>query len=282
MQLSKNNFCSPDGLNLRYHIYKNEQGDKKIKACLAVVHGYGEHGGRYQFLADYFLPRGYQIFTFDLRGHGESAGKRGHILSFSQYLEDVKFFLELVRDQIGPETPLILLGHSLGGLIVLRYCQKYDTSKLKGLICSSPFIGLSMKVPAYKVILGNLMSKILPGLTMPAGVPSKYLSHDPEVVKAYDSDPLVVKIATARWFTETVTNQQLAIEEAGKIGLPVLVMQAGADRVVDKEDSRRTFEQIGSKNKKWQEFDNFFHEIFNETGKEQVFELMEKWLEEQI
>ncbi len=140
MQHTEGKSSTRDGLELYHQAWlpaPKERGEPK--AVFAVVHGYGEHSGRYLNLVNYFVPRGFALYAYDLRGHGKSSGPRGHILRFDEYLSDTDAFLKLVR-QINPGRKMFLLGHSLGGLIVSAYVENYPASDLAGLITSSAFL----------------------------------------------------------------------------------------------------------------------------------------------
>ena len=143
MEHSSVQFAAADGLLLTRQAWRP---DGEPAAVLAVVHGYGEHGGRYRGLAEDMAARGYAVHVYDLRGHGRSAGRRGHLGRFGDYLDDTAVYLEAVRGE-QPGRPLFLLGHSLGGLIAAAYAEDRPTEGLAGLILSSPFLRLGMPVP---------------------------------------------------------------------------------------------------------------------------------------
>lgn len=274
MQHIEGKFNTSDGLGLSYQAWLP---DGEPKAVCAVVHGYGEHSGRYLSPVNYFVPRGWALYSYDLRGHGRSPGQRGHINHFEEYLSDTDAFLQLVR-HLKPDRKMFLLGHSLGGLIVSAYVENYPTAELSGLLMSSAFLGFKLQVPAAKAALGRLMSSLMPAMTMKNDLSAAVLSHDPAVVSAYDADPLNHHVTTARFFTEVTATQVRTVEGAGKVKLPLLVMYAGADQIADPECSRTFFERAASADKATHRYDGYYHEIFNETGKEAVFKDMENWL----
>jgi len=278
MQHAAGKFNSNDGLQLYYQAWLPVlKAHGEPKAVFAVIHGYGEHSGRYLNPVSYFVPRGWAIYAYDLRGHGKSPGPRGHINRFDEYLSDTDAFLKLVR-QLNPGGKLFLLGHSLGGLIVSAYVENYPAGELSGLLMSSAFLGFKLRVSAAKAALGRLMSNLMPAMTMKNDLSAALLSHDPAVVAAYDTDPLNHHVATARFFTEVTTAQARTLERAGEVKLPLLVMYAGDDQIVDPECSRVFFEGAASVDKTTHRYDNYYHEIFNEANKEVVFKDMENWL----
>ena len=278
MQHTEGKFSTRDGLELYHQAWlpaPKERGEPK--AVFAVVHGYGEHSGRYLNLVNYFVPRGFTLYAYDLRGHGKSPGPRGHILRFDEYLSDTDAFLKLVR-QLNPGHKIFLLGHSLGGLIVSAYVENYPTSDLAGLIMSSAFLGFKMRVPPAKAAVGRLLSSLAPALAMKNDLSAALLSHDPAVAAAYDTDPLNHHVGTARFLTEVTAAQARTLERAGEVKLPLLVMYAGDDQIADPECSRVFSERAASADKTTHRYDGYYHEIFNETNKEVVFKDLESWL----
>ena len=274
MQHTEGKFTARDSLELYHQAWLP---DGEPKAAFVVVHGYGEHSGRYVNPVNYFVPRGLAFYAYDLRGHGKSPGPRGHIVHFDEYLADTHAFLKLVRE-LNPGRRMFLLGHSLGGLIVSAYVENYPTDDLSGLIMSSAFLGFRMQVPAVKAAMGRVMSSLMPALTMKNDLSAALLSHDPAVVAAYDADPLNHHVGTARFLTEVTTAQARTLERAGEVRLPLLVMYAGDDQIADPECSRVFFERAASADKTLHGYDGYYHEIFNETNKEVVFKDWECWL----
>jgi acylglycerol lipase len=266
-------FNASDGLELYYQAW---QPDGEAKAVFAVVHGYGEHSGRYLNPVNYFVPRGYALYAYDLRGHGQSAGQRGHINRFSEYLADTDSFLKLVREQ-QPGHKMFLLGHSLGGLIVAAYALDHP-GELPGLILSSAFLRFKMQVPGWKMMVARTLSSLMPTFTMANDVSASLLSHDPAVVAAYDADSLNHHIATARWGTEIMAAQERTLSRAGELKIPVLVLYAGDDQIADPEGSALFFERASVADKTQRRYEGYYHETFNEVNKETVFRDIEAWL----
>jgi len=189
---NKGTFKSFDGLELFYQYWKN---DSNIKAVLVIVHGFGEHSGRYMNVVNHFIPNGYCIYSYDLRGHGQSPGQRGYIKDWKEYREDLKTFISFVKNKM-PDTPLFLMGHSLGGLIVLEYVLHYPEG-LKAVISSGPLLS-EIPTSTFLLSLGRLFSRIIPRFSMDTKLDSTAISRDLNVVKAYQDDPLVHSLGTAR------------------------------------------------------------------------------------
>ncbi len=277
MNHTEGTFKSADGLDLYYQAWRPDQAPK---AVLAVVHGYGEHSGRYLYPVQYFVPRGYALYAFDQRGHGRSPGPRGHVNRWDEYLLDVREFLKLVRPAQS-ECPLFLLGHSMGGLLVLMYAIHHPQD-IKAVLASSPMLGLAVKAPGWKVVLGRVLSSLLPALPMANDLPAAALSHEPAVVQAYDSDPLNHHVVTPRWFTEAEKAMASAMEHAGELKAPLLLMYAADDQIADPAMPPRFFERVTHPDKTLRAYAGYYHEIFNETGREAVFKDMEAWLMEHM
>jgi alpha-beta hydrolase superfamily lysophospholipase len=273
MQHTEGKFNASDGLELYYQAWRPEG---EPKAALAIVHGYGEHSGRYLNLVNYFAPRGYALYAYDLRGHGQSAGPRGHIHSFNEYLSDTDTFLKLVRER-EPNRQVFLLGHSLGGLIASAYAEEHP-GELPGLIMSSAFLQFKIKVPGWKAAVARVMSALNPTMTMPNDLPASWLSHDPAIVAAYDTDPLNHHVATARWFTAILAAQTRTLDRASELQIPVLVLYAGDDLIGDPAGSALFFERAQLADKTQHRYDGYYHETFNEVEKETVFRDLEAWL----
>ena len=245
-------------------------------AVLAVVHGFGEHGGRYAFLVDDMVPRGYAVFTFDLRGFGRSPGRRGHVDRFNDYVTDTGAFLTEVRRQC-PGTPVILLGHSMGGLVVAAFAERNEAG-LAGVVLSSPFLGGPLSVPAFKRKAAWLLSRVTPTYRMDNELHTDQISHDPAVLAAAAADPLNHLQTTARLVAEIPKTQAAVLAAAGQLRSPLLLLYAGRDSLVDPRASETFFGRAASVDKAKHCYADYYHEIFNEVGRASVFEDLAAWL----
>jgi lysophospholipase len=245
-------------------------------AAIAVVHGYGEHGGRYRYLIDAMVPLGYAVHVFDLRGHGRSPGVRGYIERFAKYVDDTGSFVAAVAAE-EPGVPLYLLGHSLGGLIATTFAEVRPQG-LAGMILSSPFLRLKLPVSGARRAAAKVLSTVAPARDIGNSIPAEELSHEPAVVAAYASDPLNHHVATARWAAEVLAAQRAALSAAGRLRLPLLVMYAGADTIADPAASRELFAAAASEDKTLRCYEGYYHEIFNEVGRAAVFADFAAWL----
>ena len=241
-----------------------------------LVHGFGEHSGRYGHVAQKLNDLGLDVSAFDLRGHGESGGPRVFIRRFGDYLDDLSCALEPVVQEAKGE-PIFLLGHSMGGQIATRFVQQ-NQPPLSGLILSSPAFGFAVKVPLWKALAGRFFSKFWPALALPSGLNRDLLSHDPQVAEALANDPHAQLNATARWYTECLDVQPRLLEDAPGVKIPLLCMLAGADEITQVKASRDFFEAALSKDKECIEYPGLYHEIFNELERDNVLQDLADWL----
>lgn len=248
------------------------------KGWVGIVHGYGEHCGRYDAFARWLNGQGWAVAACDLRGHGRSPGRRGHVRRFADYLRDAAALHGLLRERATGRPPF-LLGHSLGGLIVTRYVQE-GAEGLAGLILSAPFLGAEMPVPGWKAALSRILSGGWPSFSSSSGLVGAMVSHDPEVVAEYERDPFMHTRATARWFTEVVAAQRAALAAVPQLSLPLLILHGGADPIASVSATRRFFSAAGSPDKTLEVYGDLLHEVLNELGKERVWEEVASWLDE--
>jgi acylglycerol lipase len=244
------------------------------RARVVLLHGYAEHVGRYAEVIAGLTGAGFECHALDLRGHGHSEGVRGHVLRFEEYLEDVDLLLESLP---GTTLPRFLVGHSLGGLISLKYVLRRPAA-FGALAVSSPFLLPAMPVPWLKETLANAASHLAPTLLLDSGLDPRGISHDPAIVEAYIADPLVFKTVNTRWFFEVRKAQDEVLERAGEIVLPTLFLLGGADPIAQPERGREVFERLGSVEKRLQVYEGLFHEVFNEVERARVLGDLLEWL----
>ena len=276
MKHTKFKFKTFDGLQL---FGQNWQPENHPKAVICLVHGMGEHSGRYVHVADALTQVGYALFTFDLRGHGKSSGLRGHTPSYEALMQDISSLLEVANKQF-PQLPSFIYGHSLGGNLVLNYILRRQP-QLKGVIVTGPLLRLAFEPPAFKVTLGKVMNKIWPSFSQSSGLDTKALSHDSEVVHAYENDPLVHDHVSARMFIGIYQAGQWALEHASEFSLPLLLMHGGADKITSIKASSEFARKI-TKNCTLKIWDGLYHEIHNEPEKEEVFKFLIDWLDKKV
>jgi alpha-beta hydrolase superfamily lysophospholipase len=266
-------FQSRDGTQLHEETWP-AQG--KPLASVVIVHGYGEHIGRYDETGRALAAAGFSVRGLDLRGHGQSAGVRGFCNRFDEYLDDVDAIVARARSE---KLPLFVLGHSFGALVAPFYVLGHPGT-VAGLVLTSPFWKLALAVPPAKVLAGKIASRIYPKLGLPSGLKGNEVTRDPEIAAIYDRDPLNNKNATARWFTETSTAQESLVTRASELTLPVLLLVGEADKIAAAPQARVVFDRIGSKDKTLRMLTGQYHEVLNEpkpTRQQTVAEIVE-WL----
>lgn len=270
-------FQASDGTRL----YRRWWGEAR-KGTIVLVHGFGDHVGRYRYLVQALCKHGYRIEGFDSRGHGQSGGVRGHVDPFSQYTNDLHTFLQLIQRQ--PTGPLFLLGHSQGGHIVLRYGLEQPKAPIQGIVVSSPFLGMSVKLPAWQSIALKALDRLYEQFSQAVPIQESDLSHDQGWIEETKRDPLYGRTATARWYTSTRKAHQLIHQKAEQFRHPLLLQQAGEDRLIDASAGLRFFEKIRSIDKQRIEYPGYYHEIYNETPDRRgsVFADLTTWLNEHL
>jgi alpha-beta hydrolase superfamily lysophospholipase len=266
------NWKTSDGLQM---YSKGWTPKGKPKGTICLVHGHGEHIGRYEHVAAALTEQGYALLGFDLRGHGKSAGPRGHTPSYEALMDDIAVFFSQIEARY-PGLPRFSYGHSLGGNLVLNYALRRKPA-LRGVIATGSWLKLAFDPPASKVSLGKMMNNIFPSFTQSSGLETAALSHDPAVVKAYENDPLVHDKISARMFISTYDSGLWALEHAFEFPLPLLLMHGTADRLTSAEASRQ-FGEAGGKQVTLKLWDGWYHEIHNEPEKVQVFKVITDWL----
>ena len=226
-------FTTSDNLELFSQLWSTKENPAGV---ICLVHGFGEHSTRYTRWAERFLNKNFAFMAFDLRGHGKSPGKRGSIPSFEMLMNDITVFLEKARSLL-PGVPVYLYGHSMGGNLVLNYAIDRHPD-IKGLVATSPWLRLKKEQPGLVLGLIRFLNSIVPGLTIPSGLDAKGISRDKEVVQCYIDDPLVHGKISIRLFLAIHDNGLSVIKKAGKLAIPVLLMQGSDDMIVDPEATR--------------------------------------------
>jgi acylglycerol lipase len=250
------------------------QPETEPKGIVCLVHGLGEHSGRYTHLAAFLNQAGYALLAFDLRGHGKSQGQRGHAPSYEALMEDISHFLEEAAKGY-PDRPCFLYGHSLGSMVINYALHRHP--QLAGAIVTGPAFRPAFEPPAWKLTLGKILYNLWPTFSMSNELDRQALSRDPQVVRAYNDDPLVHDRLTARFGMDFLQAGLWALEHAAEFPLPLLLMHGGADRITSAQASREFAAKAGDRCtlKIW---DGFYHEIHNEPEKEQVFAYLLEWL----
>jgi acylglycerol lipase len=259
--------------NICYQAWLPE-GD--VKVVLLIVHGLGEHCGRYMNVVNHFVPLGYAVYGFDHIGHGKSEGLREVVERFTDYTDTLAIYCEMVKGwQTG--KPIFLLGHSMGGLIVPHYLLDHPADFV-GAVISAPLVKVGDNISSATVLMGKILSALAPRMGL-LPLDAKGISRDPKVVKAYVNDPLVFHGKTsARLAAELLKAMQRVTTEADKITLPLIIVQASEDKLVDPGGAQMLYDQVGSSDKTLRIYEGLYHEVFNEPESAQVLKDVEIWL----
>jgi alpha-beta hydrolase superfamily lysophospholipase len=275
---AEEHLVKPDGSSLFVQAWIPD----RPRGALLIVHGLGEHSGRHAGLARFFADKDLACYAFDCRGHGRSSGRRGHIGRFAEYSQDVLSLDALVAERIS--GPRFLVGHSYGGLVVLDVLLSENPPKVRGAVLSSPLLGIppAARPAAPLAALARGLSRAWPTVPFPNGINPRHLSRDPSVVAGYLADPLVGHSVSPRWYVETMKALESVHLRAGELRVPLLLLYAGADRIVDPEAThawatlapRNLVEEV--------RYPGLFHEIFREPEAEAVLGRMSSWLDRQL
>jgi acylglycerol lipase len=252
------------------------------RAVLLFVHGLAEHSGRYEHVATHFADRGHACYAVDYRGHGRSPGRRVHVSHLDLYVSDVRALHRLAAGR-HPGRPVFLVGHSQGGLVALHYVFAHPGG-LRGLVLSSPFLAVhpDSAPPRVKRLAARLLARVYPSVVLPNLLDVSCLSHDPAVGEAYLRDPLVSRKVSPGWSRAVRQAQREITGRAPLLPLPALIMAGSGDRLVDAHAVRRWAEQAPPERVELVWWDGLYHELFNETAKEEVFARVQGWLERQM
>lgn len=254
--------------------------DDDPKAVILLVHGYAEHGGRYEYFAEHCVGKGYAVFAIDHWGHGQSDGTPGFVSDFSVFHDGVDQLLASATHDY-PALPVMLVGHSMGGLISATYLLSHQ-SKFAACVLSGPAIKAAEEPSAFLKAMSGILSRFFPKLGVleldPNGV-----SRDPKVVADYLADPLVYNGKMgARLAAELLSNMTKIQENAGQISLPMFLLHGGKDSLAAADGSKFLDGHISSSDKTLKIYPELFHEIFNEPEKDAVLNDMTDWLDKQL
>jgi alpha-beta hydrolase superfamily lysophospholipase len=265
---------SADGIKIAYRAWPHAGA----AVTFAVVHGLGDHGGRYERFARGMAAHHLGTFAVDLRGHGHSPGPRGHVDSWSQWTDEVAAFVKHVGTLV--EGEVVPVGHSFGGATLLSTVLAGKLPTTRRFIVSSPALKVKVAVPAWKIRLGTVASKLAPRLALDNEVDPKLLSRNQDVVEAYRDDPLVHSKISSRLYTEWLAATTHILDHAGEITVPFLILAGTDDGLIDPEGSKKLHERAPSVSE-LHLLPGRYHEPFNDRDNEEVFTLISSWLAKQ-
>ncbi len=268
------NIESYDGLSLSTRYWIPEHS--KASSLLIIVHGIGEHIARYQHLAEMLTQQGVVIAGYDMRGHGLSEGPRAYVHQWSDYISDLKVFVDDTLKH-WQNLPVFYLGHSLGGLILVDFLIKHS-HVLTGVILSSPALKVSEDLSPMLQKLAPVLSALVPKLkTVP--LDTQHISRDQTVVQRYENDPLIYHDGVrARTGGEVLKATNRLQSRIPRFNYPVLLMHGTADKLTDPEGSRVFYDTISSEDKSLDLMEGWYHELLNEPGKDQILERISSWM----
>jgi alpha-beta hydrolase superfamily lysophospholipase len=248
------------------------------KLAICLVHGLGEHSGRYQHVIDYFNERSISVVSFDLRGHGLSSGPRGTIPNYETILDDMRQLIELTAREF-PAQPLALYGHSLGGNFVINYCLRRDLTapRIARAVASSPLLRTTHLPPRWKTILGQIMNRIWPTFCLDNGVDLRDLSREPAVAIRFRSDSLNHKRLSARLGISMLESGEWALHHAHRLTIPLLLLHGDADQITSSAASRQFADRAGALCE-FRMIEGGFHELHHDLDRHEFLVNVADWL----
>lgn len=247
------------------------------KGVVLINHGYSEHCGRYREVAHVIAKAGWAALSYDVRGHGRSPGPRGYIDRFEIYLDDLSEMVSAARKLVTSDAPLVLLGHSHGGLITLRALVDDRPPVAAAAIVASPFLALKLAVPSWKKLLAKVASRIAPQLPQPNPLQVEHLTLDKQKQAERIADTMCFEVATARWFTEAAAAQDYVLAHADRIRIPTTWLVGGDDPIADPARSRIVASKIPGAS--YHDLVGMKHEVLNEVERGKVFQQLTRALE---
>lgn len=255
------------------------------RATLVLTHGLGEHSESYWKVADDLAKLGYDVIAWDLRGHGRSEGKRGHVDAFEDYSHDLAQLLRYLKKSNHLTKPFVLMAHSMGGLVQFKYLisDEYSANPQPvAAVFSSPLLDVALAVPALKDAAAKLTFKIWPSLTLDNGIQDEDLTRDPEWLKTYPKDTLRHSRTSPALYFGMLDAMKDVKNNAAKVLLPLLIQAAGHDKVVSTPAIQSLYAQLGSSDKELIVYDESYHEIFNDLDRAEALSDLDQFLKRVI
>jgi len=280
MEHDEDQFEGVGGLRLYYQRWRPHES---ARAVIVMLHGDFAQSGWYMNLPTHEVPRGYAVYAFDRRGWGRSPGQRGYIHAWSDYLDDLGVFLQVVR-VAEPDHPLFLMGHTGSAVIVLEYALQHPDG-LKGVFCVSPVLELAV-LPAGLWMLAQFLSRLAPRLTLDvkrrADKSWDFISHDPHFNQLTREDPLRNTKITPRWLTEASAAIQRVNAQAAHFPVPLLLLVGGADRTAPPQASKGFFQRVESSDKELHEYAGAYTNLLSDSVSEAVLSDIDTWLDRHV
>ena len=251
---------------------------KNTKAVVVLAHGMGEHSGRYKHVAKKLNEHDFSVVAFDHFGHGKTTGKRGHNPSFEAVLESIGVTIEKAR-AFFPNTPVFLYGHSMGGNTVINYALK-KTTHIQGIIATSPFLKLAFEPPKIKLVIGKVLQKIAPSITMGNEINPNDISREKIEVDAYINDPLIHSKISPNFSLTFIDSGKWAIDNAPKLNIPILLLHGTGDKIIDYRGTTEFADNADRATLKL--YENGYHELQNDLCKNEMLVDVVNWISSQL
>ena len=264
---------SSDNINLFVQSFPVE----KSKFSILLIHGLGEHSGRYSHVIEKFNKNQISVFTLDTRGHGKSEGKRGHSPSFSQLMDDIQLFIQVVKP-LASGQKRILYGHSMGGLLVTSYAILKSASNVDGLIVSSPALQPAFTPPKLKIVLGQIFQYILPSLTLNNELDVNGISRNKDTINSYLNDSLNHDQLSIKLGLDLLKYGEFCLENFQSIKIPIILFHGKKDSLTSYNASESTL-KLNLKNLQFYGYENAYHELHNEEEFIDFFNKIISWFE---
>jgi acylglycerol lipase len=265
----------PDGTKFHCQIWQAAVSAKQAGPTIVLVHGLGEHSGRYGELISHLIHRGHPVIATDLRGHGRSGGKRGHAPGYGALMDDIDLLLGAARERF-PGTRFVLYGHSLGGALVINYVLRKHPD-LFGVIATSPALRPAFAPPQWKLRAARALYRVWPSLTLKSELAVAAISRDQAVVRACRADKLVHDRISVRLGIDVLEAGEWALQQAAELTMPMLLMHGDSDHLTSLTASREFARRAPSCTLRvWE---GLYHELHHEPEKAAVFAAISTWLE---
>jgi alpha-beta hydrolase superfamily lysophospholipase len=261
-------------------LFARAWGDDRSAPAVGIIHGLGDHSGRWERVGRTLAEHGFAAYAIDLPGHGRSEGKRGHVRSWDDYRDAVRRWLEILRKQDGGRR-WALFGHSMGALVALDWALR-NPGSIDALVLSAPPFELSLRPAALKVQIARLIGLLWPGFTQGNQIPPSLLTHDPEVIRAHRADPYVHFRISARLFLELQAIRRSLAKAAGTLSIPTLLIQGQADPVTSCVGCSQWAKSAKPGTVTYREYPGLFHEVLNEPEGPAILEGIIAWLKQTL
>ncbi|GGD05707.1 alpha/beta hydrolase [Pontibacillus salipaludis] len=249
---------------------------KGARGLVVIIHGAFEHSGRYNALANRWVNEGYEVIYGDLPAHGEYDGVKGHIDRFEEYLDEISTWVEEAQKS---NLPIFLLAHSMGGLATIRLLEEKELP-IKAVVLSSPGLGIQNPPPKPLQVVAKGLNIVAPKLQLKGNLNPEHVTRNTSVLQRDHGDRLMLKKVSVRWYKEFEKGIELAFKHIDKYqDVPTLVMQAGDDKIVNKDATLKWFNSLHIHEKFYKEWEGLYHEIFNDPEQDDVFQYAKSFLE---